>query len=229
MGIYQKLHQIQQSVRGLGKDKSGGQYQYVSGSKLLPVVREKMDELGVLLKQEVIAIENTRQDYTVGRDNRPKSEIHSKVSMRFTWIDVETGEKDENLFAANGQNDWEKGLGSALTYGERYFLLKYFHIPTDEDDCDNIDRKKGGQEAAPRQETPTRQDTAQQNTDTRRLFPLEALSAEKTMQWIEQKIGVKTDDNIAHLFNSYYKNLTPENIKTVIANYRNYERAATNQ
>lgn len=49
------------------------------------------------------------------------------------------------------------------------------------------------------------------------------------MQWIEQKIGVKTDDNIAHLFNSYYKNLTPENIKTVIANYRNYERAATNQ
>lgn len=76
-----------------------------------------MDELGVLLKQEVIAIENTRQDYTVGRDNRPKSEIHSKVSMRFTWIDVETGEKDENLFAANGQNDWEKGLGSALTYG----------------------------------------------------------------------------------------------------------------
>ena len=229
MGIYQKLHQIQQSVRGLGKDKSGGQYQYVSGSKLLPVVREKMDELGVLLKQEVIAIENTRQDYTVGRDNRPKSEILSKVSMRFTWIDVETGEKDENLFAANGQNDWEKGLGSALTYGERYFLLKYFHIPTDEDDCDNIDRKKGGQGAAPLQETPTRQDTAHQNTDTRRLFPLEALSAEKTMQWIEQKIGVKTDDNIAHLFNSYYKNLTPENIKTVIANYRNYERAATNQ
>lgn len=110
MGIYQKLHQIQQSVRGLGKDKSGGQYQYVSGSKLLPVVREKMDELGVLLKQEVIAIENTRQDYTVGRDNRPKSEIHSKVSMRFTWIDVETGEKDENLSPPTGRTIGKKGL-----------------------------------------------------------------------------------------------------------------------
>jgi hypothetical protein len=57
--------------------------------------------------------------------------------MRFTWVDVETGEKDENLFAANGQNDWDKGVGSALTYAERYFLLKYFHIPTDEDDIDN--------------------------------------------------------------------------------------------
>lgn len=62
--------------------------------------------------------------------------------MRFTWVDVETGEKDENLFGANGQNDWDKGVGSALTYGERYFLLKYFHISTDEDDIDNPDRKK---------------------------------------------------------------------------------------
>jgi hypothetical protein len=56
--------------------------------------------------------------------------------MKFTWVDCETGETDVNMFAANGQNDWEKGLGSALTYGERYFLLKYFHIATDEDDVD---------------------------------------------------------------------------------------------
>lgn len=62
--------------------------------------------------------------------------------MRFTWIDCETGERDENLFGANGQNDWEKGLGSALTYAERYFLLKFFHLSTDEDDIDNEDRKQ---------------------------------------------------------------------------------------
>lgn len=62
--------------------------------------------------------------------------------MRFTWIDCATGETDVNLFGANGQNDWEKGLGSALTYAERYFLLKYFHIATDEDDIDNDQRKE---------------------------------------------------------------------------------------
>lgn len=38
-------------------------------------------------------------------------------------------------------NGFEKGLGSALTYAERYFLLKYFHIATDEDDIDNPERK----------------------------------------------------------------------------------------
>ena len=44
---------------------------------------------------------------------------------------------DFSKFEANGQNDWDKGVGSAMTYAERYFLLKYFHIATDEDDIDN--------------------------------------------------------------------------------------------
>jgi hypothetical protein len=99
-----------------------------------------MNELGLLLKQEVLSIENTRQDYQT--KSGAKSEILSKVMMKFTWVDCESGEKDENLFGANGQNDWDKGCGSAYTYAERYFLLKYFHIATDEDDIDNPERNK---------------------------------------------------------------------------------------
>lgn len=137
--IFSKLLTIQKRINGLGKDKSTFNYKYVTGDKLLGEIKPMMNDLGLLLKQEVLTIENTRQDYQT--KNGSKSEILSKVMMRFTWIDVETGEKDENLFGANGQNDWEKGLGSALTYAERYFLLKYFHIATDEDDIDNDQRK----------------------------------------------------------------------------------------
>jgi len=140
MNIYQKLHKIQSAILGLGKDKKGNNYEYVTGNKVLSEIKPLMNDLGLLLKQEVISIDNVRQDYATRNGN--KSEINSKVMMRFTWVDVETGEKDENLFGANGQNDWDKGVGSALTYGERYFLLKYFHISTDEDDIDNPDRKK---------------------------------------------------------------------------------------
>lgn len=139
MSIYKKLLKIQQKINGLGKDKSTYNYKYVTGDKILGEVKPMMNELGLLLKQEVLSIENQRQDYEV--KNGKKSEILSKVMMKFTWVDAETGEKDENLFGANGQNDWEKGLGSALTYAERYFLLKYFHIATDEDDIDNDQRK----------------------------------------------------------------------------------------
>ncbi|SIS72817.1 MULTISPECIES: ERF family protein [Chryseobacterium] len=160
MSIYKKLHQIQCKINGFGKDKRSGSdsfgYEYVSGAKVLEFIRPLMNELGLILKQEILSIENDRQDYTTkatkweninGQNTKveyqkPKAEILSKVMMRFTWVDVETGEKDENLFGANGQNEWEKGLGSALTYAERYFFLKFFHIPTDEDDIDNELRKK---------------------------------------------------------------------------------------
>tara|TARA_R110000851_G_C12930666_1_gene551263 strand:+ start:107 stop:814 length:708 start_codon:yes stop_codon:yes gene_type:complete len=150
--IYTKLLSIQRKVKGLSKDKKSHNYDYVTGNKLLSFIKPLMDEQGLILKQEIISIDNTRQDYNIWDkwkanldgtkgDWKPKNEILSKVMMKFTWVDCETGEKDENLFGANGQNDWEKGLGSALTYGERYFLLKYFHIPTDADDIDNPERK----------------------------------------------------------------------------------------
>lgn len=180
MNIYQKLLQIQAKVNGLGKDASSGNgnygYQYVSGAKVLEFVRPLMNELGLILKQEILSIENERQDYSVTAKKmvenekgikeqieypKPKSEILSKVMMKFTWIDAETGEKDENLFGANGQNDWEKGLGSALTYAERYFLLKFFHIPTDEDDIDNDLRKKIDKDKP----TPSKKDSTTQNNN----------------------------------------------------------------
>lgn len=144
-GIYKKLITIQQKINGLGKDKdtktqnNPSGYKYVTGAKVLEHIKPLMNELQLLLKQEIISIENTRQDYATKYGS--KSEILTKVIMRFTWVDCESGETDVNEFGANGQNDWEKGLGSALTYAERYFLLKYFHIATDEDDIDNPHRE----------------------------------------------------------------------------------------
>ena len=142
-GLLPKLAALQSAVRGLGKDTKGNSYEYVSGSKVLDAVRPRMDELGLLLVQEVEDIRNERVDYSTR--NGAKSEMFTSVSMLFTWIDTETGEKLPVRFAANGCNGWDKGLGSALTYGERYFLLKFFHIATDEDDVD----ARQGEEAAP--------------------------------------------------------------------------------
>ena len=138
MKIYKKLLEIQKEVKGLSKDKESHNFKYVTGNKLLGFIKPLMDKHSLILKQEVLSIDNERMDYKTKYGE--KSEILSKVMMRFTWIDCESGETDENLFGANGQNDWEKGLGSALTYAERYFLLKYFHIATDEDDIDNPER-----------------------------------------------------------------------------------------
>lgn len=183
MSIYTKLLELQKHCKGLGKDKRSFNYEYVTGNKVLSVIRPKMDELGIILKQEVVSIDNERMDYQQfdRKTNQftTKSEILTKVNIRFTWVDCETGEKDENLFAANGMNDWEKGLGSALTYAERYFLLKYFHIATDEDDIDNPDRQ-GKQQA---------QQPVNPPVDNRKPLSLSSLKgdvANKFFDWIEK-------------------------------------------
>lgn len=139
MSIYKKLLEMQKRVVGLGKDSKSFSYQYVSGGKVLENLKPIMNDVGLLLKQEIIEVVKERIDYKA--KNGEKSEMWYGVNFKFTWIDVETGETDVNMFYASGMNDWEKGLGSALTYAERYFLLKYFHINTDEDDIDNPNRK----------------------------------------------------------------------------------------
>ena len=141
LNLFQKLLEIQKHIKGLGKDSKSFSYKYVSGDKVLEVLKPLMNELGIILKQEILETENVRMDYKT--KNGEKTEVLTSCKMKFTWINAENPtERDENLFHANGMNDFEKGLGSALTYGERYFLLKYFHISTDEDDIDNPTRKE---------------------------------------------------------------------------------------
>lgn len=142
-GLYQKLLELQKSVKGLAKNEQAYGYQYVSGSKLLYFVRPMMDELGLLLlpstKSFSSEIVKTREAGMKG--NKPveaKYENLVTLTKTFTWVDAETGEKADFDFTAQGCNDWDKGAGSAETYAERYFLLKFFHIATDADDVDAI-------------------------------------------------------------------------------------------
>lgn len=133
MAIYKKLLTIQQKINGLGKDTRGYNYQYVSGSKVLGAIKPLMNEQGLILKQEIIDVTTVLAG---------EKDALFTVNMRFTWVDVESGETDVNTFAAAGCNGKDKGIGAALTYAERYFLLKYFHIATDEDDVDYYEEPK---------------------------------------------------------------------------------------
>lgn len=164
MKLYQKLLEIQKAVRSLEKDKDGMNFQYLTGEKLLDHIRPKMDELGLILKLEIISVTAARIDYQT-KAKVAKTEMNYLCDFRFTWVDVETGDVDVNLFAGVGQNDFDKGIGSAITYAERYFIMKYFHISTDKDDADNPNLKDGNRDAAPL-ETPIEQNPPSGTTPT---------------------------------------------------------------
>lgn len=151
MSVFKKLHQVQSATRSLAANAQGqtgaATYGYVAGSKLLGVIRPLMDQLGLILTQEVIDI--TNQPITYQTRNGEKTEMFTTAHIRFTWVDTEDGSTLSNDFFANGMNAWDKGLGSALTYAERYYLMKTFHIATDEDDVDALVKDEAIKAPAP--------------------------------------------------------------------------------
>ena len=112
-------------IVSIARTPMGGMMGSLSG-----LAAHELGAIAIKAAVERAGVEKERIDYKT--KNGEKSEMLFSVWQKFTWIDTETGEKDENSFFASGMNDWEKGLGSALTYAERYFLLnktnfmKYF-------------------------------------------------------------------------------------------------------
>ena len=146
MAIYRKLAEIQSAVKGMTKDKSAYNYEYVTGDKVLNAIRPLMDSKGMLLLPSVKNVETQVVNYDAWDKNAKgivtKTEILYVVTMEMKWVDSEDGETLVETWAGSGMNAFDKGFGSALTYGERYYLLKTFHIATDRDDVDAVSTER---------------------------------------------------------------------------------------
>jgi hypothetical protein len=130
--LHQKLIEIRKAVPYLQKENQGHGYNYVSSSQVIGALRAAMNDHGVLL---VPAMTNA----TVLERTTAKGANWNLtcIEMEFTWVNTDNPEEKITCpWYAQGYDDMEKGVGKAATYGEKYFLLKFFNIPTDKDDPD---------------------------------------------------------------------------------------------
>lgn len=143
MKLYEKLMEVRRAVDYLQKAQRNEQqkFDYVSSAQVLGTVRVKMNEHGLLLRPQIIK--------TVFHHKGSDSMHVTELKMTMTWIDTESGEKEVNLWYAQGTDQHEKGVGKALTYAEKFFILKYFNIPTDKWDPDAWSEKFGGHNEPP--------------------------------------------------------------------------------
>ena len=147
MNLKQKLIEIRKEVEFLQKDTEGYNYKYVSEDKVLFAIKEKMNELQVLLVPSVLNHSATPHTYknSYGKD---VTENIIKGDMIFTWYDAESEEELIVPFALYGQQaDASQAFGSGLTYSNRYFLLKFFQVATNENDPDKVVSKKKEKES----------------------------------------------------------------------------------
>lgn len=137
MNIYQKLVEVRKSVPYLKKEAQGHQYQYTGSSQVLSSVRAKMDELGLMLVSKVLG-----HNLIEGKAAKGSKEFMTELDIEFVWINADNPEETIVCpWYGQGVDSGEKGVGKALTYAEKYFILKTFNIPTDKDDPDAFQEK----------------------------------------------------------------------------------------
>ena len=145
MNLYEKLVEIRREVINFSKDTEGYGYKYVSGSQAIAKIRDKMDELRIILVPGVGDTITSTYDYINSKGKECTDHIVSG-DMSYTWINAE--EPSETLTVPwklyGAQDDISKAFGSGLTYSERYFILKFFQAPTDDSDPDNRDISNRG-------------------------------------------------------------------------------------
>jgi len=148
MNLFQKLVEIRKSVSFLKKEAQGDgvRFKFTPSSQVLMSIRDKMNELNVLLVPRVTGKEV--RDHTT---QRGAHWYFTELIMEFEWINADNPEDRFSVpWYGQGLDDGEKGVGKALTYAEKYLILKQFNIPTDKDDPDGLkppasDTGKNGQ------------------------------------------------------------------------------------
>jgi len=140
LNLFQKIVEVRKSITGFSKDTKSYGFDYVSGSQILSKIKTKMDEMQLLLIPSVdySTVHWEKHNYVTAKGKESMDFIVT-FKLTYTWINAEIPTETlvtEWLALGQQTDDISKAVGTALTYNERYYLLKTLGLPTDEDDAD---------------------------------------------------------------------------------------------
>jgi len=204
VNLYQKIVEVRKVAKGFQKDGKGFNYKYVTGDQVLAKIRDKMNELNLLLVPSTKVGDYHIHNYTTNK-GKEAIDFIVKGEMSYTWINGD--EPEERLtvdWAYYGQMDEiSRAYGSALTYSERYFLLKCLGLPTDEDDPDAKDTSEN---------KPTEKKSSPPPTQTKSNGSDDKLASEKQLKYIYTLVEEKnyTEGIKTYIKKNYNKDSSKE-------------------
>ena len=204
LNIYEKLLEIRKTVEVLKKANSGDgiKYKYVNEEQILLAIKNKMNELKLLLIPSIKKDSIQSKDFSyVNGSGKDKKEVITQADMTYKWIDIETKEELTTEWGLFGQNaSASQSFGSGLTYANKYYLLKFFNIATTDDDPDKLIQEQEAKEE--------RKIMSSNQTKVKKLYT-KMLKTYQTQDNILKKLGLTKDQ-----FNN--KNKDSELIKSLI-------------
>ena len=137
LNLHQKLVKVRSATLYVSKSQKGYNFQYAGAAELLAVVRPIMDEMNLLLVPNV-------EEFELIKFKKGNGEIQiPKIVISYTWINADNPSEQLRVTLPFFEDKMTgcQGIGSLLTYAERYFLYKFFQVATDHDSPEEFYKK----------------------------------------------------------------------------------------
>lgn len=116
-----KILKVMEAIKSVAKDGTNSfhKYKYATDAAIVGTIRKE------LIKNKLICIPKQLSCIVSGE--------MTTLEIEYTMLDIDSGEAIVTKVFGQGKDSGDKGVYKASTGGEKYFYLKTFAIPTDDD------------------------------------------------------------------------------------------------
>ena len=193
MNIYEKFLEIRKAAPKIKQDvqiqMGRGSYSSVSHDSVLDALNKEIDKQKLLLLPKII--DSQVKVETKGTTNI----LITLLKIEFTWLNVEDTEETVTIpWVGEGIDPTERGLGKALSYAEKYFLIRFFRLQSEEN---NQPQSQSYQVPSQSYQSQTQlQSQPQQSQPQQQSYiPISQINVTDP-NWINQPVGFKRTANL---------------------------------
>ena len=147
MNIYQKMAAITAELKVVAKDlnvqaTSKSSYKAVSERGILDAIKPLEEKYGIysfpvsreVLESHLIQNDSVYEDAKGNKTTTPKTSYMTRIKTVYRFVNIDNPEQYiETITFAEGIDTQDKGSGKAMTYADKYALMKSYKISTGED------------------------------------------------------------------------------------------------
>lgn len=142
MNIYQRIDAITAELAVVGKNLTvqtgkAGSYKAVGERDIIDAVKPLEHKYGVVsypVSREILDDEALESESTYNGNVTKKTTFYIKIRTKYRFVNIDKPEEYiETETISDGIDSGDKGGGKAMTYGDKYALMKVYKISTGED------------------------------------------------------------------------------------------------
>lgn len=199
ISIFKKMAAVSAELSKVAKDLSvgakGSSYKAVSEGAVLSAVKPLEDKYGIYsypISREIVQSEIVR---ATDREGRERLTFFERIKTVYRFVSIDDGSYIDVMSFGDGMDSGDKSVGKAMTYSDKYALMKAYKIETGDDP----DREASQELYAP-QNKPLKDDRPKEQKDQAPKLSSEDPATDKQKNYLKNLLKRKgLDENYTML------------------------------